>query len=86
MSAAVPHLRLIDTETGEVSSHPECPHCAEARAEAEIWEQDVLKLKREIKRLQNDADEKALKDKSYPLAEELFMEWQRECISRTSTR
>ena len=78
MSAA-PHLRLINTETGEVSEHPECAHCAEAREEAEVWEKEVLKLKRQVKRLEDDRDEKALKDKNYPAAADLFEEWQREC-------
>ena len=79
MSAAVPHLRLIDTETGEVSDRPECAHCAEARSEAEVWEQEVLRLKRENKRLTEDRDDKMRRDKYYPAAIGLIQEWKTEC-------
>lgn len=54
MSAA-PHLRLVDTETGDVHDAA-CPHCAVAQAEAETWEQEVLKLKRQIKRIEADKE------------------------------
>lgn len=56
MSAA-PHLRLINTETGELHAETtDCPGCADARAEAETWEQEVLKLKRHIKRMDADKE------------------------------
>jgi hypothetical protein len=79
MSAA-PHLRLIDSETGEIHDAPSpCPHCAEAREEAEIWEREVLKLKRDIKRLTDDKDARLRADKHYPVALDLIDEWKREC-------
>lgn len=76
---AAPHLRLVDTETGEVQDHGTCPSCAESHAEAETWEKEVLKLKRQVKRLMEDRDAKDRNDKNYPAAAELFEEWQREC-------
>lgn len=73
------HLRVVDTETGQVHEAPgECAHCAEAMAEAETWEQEVLKLKRQVKRLMEDRDQKMRNDKDFPMARELFEEWQRE--------
>ena len=78
MSAA-PHLRLVDTETGEMHEQGACPHCADAQAEAEVWEREVLKLKRQIKRLTDDRDAAALRDRYYPAAHSLFEEWQIEC-------
>lgn len=79
MSAA-PHLRLVQTaidENGEVV--PGCPHCNDARAEAEVWEQRVLQLERQVKRLQEDRDEKQRQDRDFPAALELIDEWKREC-------
>jgi hypothetical protein len=78
MSAA-PHLRLIDTETGEVQDHTSCPRCAEAIAEAEAWERKLLAADREIQRMKADKDAKMRADKLYPEAERLFQEWQEEC-------
>lgn len=78
--SAIPHLRLVDAETGEIHDSPTaCPHCAEAHAEAEIWEREVLKLKRQIKRMEEDRDAKMRADKDYPAALELIEEWAREC-------
>jgi hypothetical protein len=78
MSAAR-HLRIVDTETGEVHEEGDCANCADARAEAEIWEKEVLKLKRQVKRLEDDKDEKNRQDKHYPAAASLFDEWRDEC-------
>lgn len=77
---AVPHLRVVDTETGELHDTPSsCPHCAEAVAEAEIWERRVLTLERQVKRLTEDRDAKLRADKDYPAALDLLEEWAREC-------
>lgn len=73
------HLRVVDTETGEVHEEGDCAKCADQRAETEIWEQRVLKLEREVKRLTEDRDLKAMQDKNYPAAADLFDEWKREC-------
>jgi len=78
MSAA-PHLRLVQNLVNDDGELVGCPHCADARAEAETWEQEVLKLKRQIKRLTEDKDAKLRNDKDYPAAAALFEEWQREC-------
>lgn len=78
MSAAS-HLRLVDSETGELHEHADCPGCADARAEAEIWEKRVLQLERQVKRLTEDRDEKNRNDRDYPAAADLFDEWKREC-------
>lgn len=75
---AVPHLRLINTETGEVQDTSSCPHCAEAHAESEIWERRVLQLERQVKRLTEDRDAKLRNDKDYPAAHDLFDEWRTE--------
>jgi hypothetical protein len=78
--SAVPHLRVVDTETGELHDTPSsCPHCAEAVAEAEIWERRVLTLERQVKRLTEDRDAKLRADKDYPAALDLLEEWAREC-------
>jgi hypothetical protein len=77
--SAVPHLRLINTETGEVEDAPSCPHCAEAREEAEVWEREVLKLKRQLERERLDRDAKMRADKHYPAAIALIQEWKTEC-------
>jgi hypothetical protein len=79
MSAAA-HLRLVQTavdENGEVI--PGCPSCAEARSEAEVWEQRVLELERKVKRLTEDRDQKMRNDKHFPAALGLFEEWKQEC-------
>lgn len=73
------HLRAVNVETGELVDSTDCPHCADARAEAEIWEQRVLTLERQVKRLTEDKDAKTLRDRDYPAAVGLFEEWQREC-------
>jgi hypothetical protein len=78
--SAVPHLRLIDSETGQIHDAPStCPHCAEAKAETEIWEKRVLQLERQVKRLTEDKDAKLRNDKHYPIALDLIDEWKREC-------
>jgi hypothetical protein len=78
--SAVPHLRLIDSETGELHDAPSsCPHCAEAASEAEIWERRVLTLERQVKRLTEDRDAKLRADKDFPAALDLLEEWAREC-------
>ena len=78
MSAA-PHLRLvqtlIDTDTGEVQG---CEHCAEARAEAEVWEKRVIHLEKALARANEDKDAKLRNDQDYPAAADLFDEWKRE--------
>jgi hypothetical protein len=80
MTSAVPHLRLIDSETGQIHDAPSsCPHCAEAKAETEIWEKRVLQLERQVKRLTEDKDAKLRNDKHYPIALDLIDEWKREC-------
>lgn len=79
MSAA-PHLRLVQTaidENGEVV--PGCPHCNDARNEAEVWEGRVLQLERQVKRLQEDRDDKMRRDRDFPGALDLIEEWKREC-------
>src|SRR5262245_56819560 len=78
MSAA-PNLRLVNTETSEVSEHAECPNCAAALEEAETWEKEVLKLKRQVKRLMEDRDATDRNDKQYPAAADRFDEWRTEC-------
>lgn len=79
MSVA-PHLRLVQTaidENGEVV--PGCPHCNDARNEAEVWEGRVLQLERQVKRLQEDRDDKMRRDRDFPGALDLIEEWKREC-------
>ena len=78
MSSA-PHLRLVDTETGEIHDTGDCPGCAEARAEAEVWERRVLELERKVKRMELDREAKLRADRNYPAAEALFEEWKAEC-------
>lgn len=78
MSAAR-HLRIVDTETGEVHEEGDCANCAEQRAETEVWEKRVLTLERQVKRLLEDKDEKNRQDKLYPAAADLFDEWRTEC-------
>jgi hypothetical protein len=78
--SAIPHLKLVDAETGEIHDAPtSCPHCAEAREEAEIWEREVLKLKRQLDREREDRDAKLRNDKHYPAAIALIQEWKTEC-------
>src|SRR3954467_9867409 len=80
VGSAAPHLRLIDSETGQIHDAPStCPHCAEAKAETEIWEKRVLQLERQVKRLTEDKDAKLRADKLYPVALDLIDEWKREC-------
>jgi len=78
MSAAR-HLRIVDTETGELHEEGDCAKCADARAEAETWKQEVLKLKRDLKREREDNDEKMRRDKFFPAAIALIQEWKTEC-------
>jgi hypothetical protein len=75
MSAA-PHLRLINTETGELHAETtDCPGCADARAEAETWEQDVLKLKRQIKRMLADKEIERKEYAARVVVLDVFDEW-----------
>lgn len=67
---------LVDTDTGELVG---CPHCNEARAEAETWERRVLELERQLKREREDKDAKMRNDTFYPLAIGLIQEWKTEC-------
>jgi hypothetical protein len=72
---SAPHLRLVDRIVNEHGEIVDCPHCAAARAEAEEWEQEVLKLKRRVRSLTEDKDAKARNDKDYPIALRLFDYW-----------
>lgn len=75
MSAA-PHLRLINTETGELHAETtDCPGCADARAEAETWEQDVLKLKRQIKQMLADKERERKEYAARVVVLDVFDEW-----------
>lgn len=67
---------LVKTDTGELVG---CPHCNEAREEAETWERRVLQLEAALKRATEDKDAKLRNDKDYPAAIDLFDEWKREC-------
>lgn len=78
MSAA-PHLRLVDHLIDQDGEVVDCPHCADSRAEAEIWEKEVLKLKRDLAREREDKDAKMRSDKHYPAALALIQEWKLEC-------
>ena len=76
--SAVPHLRVvhnIDATTGELVG---CPHCAAAHEEAELWEQEVLKLKRQVKQALEDKDAKLRNDQHFGAASDLFDEWKTE--------
>jgi hypothetical protein len=75
---SAPHLRLVDRIVNEHGEIVDCPHCAAARAEAEEWKQEVLKLKSDVRRLKEDKAMKAREDDDYPAAYELFDEWRRE--------
>ncbi len=72
------HLRVVRdlNENGEVTN---CPHCAAAYAEAEVWREDVVKLKRQVKALQEDRDEKMRQDASFPAALDLWDLWKSAC-------
>jgi hypothetical protein len=72
---SAPHLRLVDRIVNEHGEIVDCPHCADARAEAEEWEREVLKLKRRVRALTEDKDAKARSDKDYPIALRLFDYW-----------
>jgi hypothetical protein len=75
MSTA-PHLRLINTETGELHTDTtDCPQCADARAEAETWEQEVLKLKREVKRVLADKARERREYMNRAVIIDVFDEW-----------
>lgn len=76
---SAPHLRLVDHLVDENGEIQDCPHCQEARSECEIWEQRVLTLERQVKRLTEDRDEKMRNDRNFGDALSLFQEWQREC-------
>lgn len=77
--SAVPHLRVVhdvDAQTGELTN---CPHCQAAYAEAEIWEAEVLALKRKLKAALEDKDAKLRQDAAFPAALDLFELWKTEC-------
>lgn len=78
MSAA-PHLRLVDHLVDDNGEIQDCPHCADARAEAEVWEHRVLELERKLKTALEDKDAKMRSDKDFPAALGLLEEWAREC-------
>src|SRR3954464_3069980 len=79
MSASA-HLRLVQTAIDEHREIvPRCPGCNEARAEAEIWEQRVLTLERQLKQALEDKDARLARDKHFPAAIALIQEWKAEC-------
>lgn len=77
--SAIPHLRLIDSETGEIREHSTCPTCEAAREEAETWERKLLAADREIQRLKADKDAERLKDPKRHEIEALFDYWTDRC-------
>lgn len=77
MSAA-PHLRLVQTPVDENGEIHACPTCRDALNEAETWEQEVLKLKRQLKQALEDRDARMRNDKDFPAAVALFDEWRAE--------
>ncbi len=79
MSEPARHLRVVhnfDADTGELTN---CPHCREAQEEAEIWEREVVALKRQLKQALEDKDEKMRQDKNFPAAVGLIQEWKKVC-------
>jgi hypothetical protein len=79
MSETARHLRVVhnvNAETGELEG---CPHCAAAHDEAEVWEAEVLKLKRQLRQALEDKDEKMRADRSYGDALDLIREWKDQC-------
>jgi hypothetical protein len=64
-------------ENGEIVD--QCPHCAAAATEAEIWEKRVLALERKVKDLTVDRDQKMRNDRYYPIAVGLVQEWKEQC-------
>lgn len=70
-----PLLMLVHSETGEIQEHGSCPRCAQAEAEAETWEQEVLKLKRQIKRMQADKETERREYAARATIQDVFDEW-----------
>jgi hypothetical protein len=77
--SARPALRLVQNLVDDNGELVGCPHCAEAREEAETWEKRVLQLERQLKAALEDRDAKMRADKYYPEALGLIQEWKREC-------
>ena len=76
--SARPALRLVDHLVDENGEVQDCPHCQDARAEADVWEQRVLELERKVRRLEEDKGEALRRDKDYLAALGLFDEWRQE--------
>ena len=82
--SARPNLHIVrDVDTnGELTN---CPHCADAYAEAEQWKQDLLSVKRQLKAALEDKEAKMLADPGYQEAIRLIQEWKRECGHPTAS-
>lgn len=76
--SARPALHIVQTPVDDNGELAGCPTCAEALAEAEVWEKRVLQLERALERERADKDAKLRNDKDFIAAHELFEEWKRE--------
>lgn len=73
-----PALRLIDTETGEISEGT-CPHCEEREAATVQLERDLRKAKAAVTRMQRDQEAEARDHKLWDEAQALHDWWAIAC-------
>jgi hypothetical protein len=75
VSAAKKHLRLLDTETGEVTEFA-CAHCKGKEDELVELTRKMRGLARELGELRRDRDTEAREHEAWPMLLGLFGYWQ----------
>lgn len=74
---AVPHLRLVNTETGEVVEGEQCPECQHKDDVIAGLERDIRGWAARYRELRRDLEQEARQSDLWPLGERLFVIWQR---------
>lgn len=75
-------LRVIDTETGEITEHSGCPHCQQAQAETEELTKKFKGALLEIRKLKADRLAEILGAPERPQVELLHAVWKVACKKR----
>ena len=73
------HLRLVDTETGELSEADSCPNCDEWKAQAEGAQVEIRGWRTRFANLKADKEQDARKSPQWPKAKKLFDHWRQVC-------
>ena len=81
MSAPAQHLRVVDTDTGEIIEHDPnaCPHCVPLLDQIKGLQRDIRGWAQRFAELKRDKEAEAKAHADWPLAVRLFEYWQQKC-------